>query len=183
MLLITRIIIVLLLLLVLVQDLLFRAVHWIIFPLLALGLLYLKWLENPVSSFAGFSQPVIVNLGFLIMIMGLLSLYLFLRKGRLINITDGFIGWADILFQGAIAFYLSVLNYLFFYIASMPLVLLLWLLWQSVTGNKNKHIPLAGFQSILFILFLAGDWTCFQLHITGDDWVLRNVMPWIQRSR
>lgn len=152
-----------------------RAVHWIAFPLLAIGLLYLHVPEH--HNFAIVFQQTVNNICFLVLVLAVLTLYFYFKKGRFINITDGLIGWGDVLFQLVIAVYLSVLNYIFFYIASMPVVLLMWILWQSVTKNKNKYIPLAGFQSLLFIVFLAGDWWYFHINITDDYWLLRYLIP------
>jgi hypothetical protein len=163
---------------ILLQDFWFRAVHWLFFPLLTFGLFSLQLLETREPG-AAFRQTG-VNMVFLTLIFTLLTLYFSIREKKLINISKGMLGWADILFLVAIAFYLSVMNYLFFYIASMLLTLLLWLLYKGITRNKSKQIPLAGFQSLLFIVFLAGDWWCFHIHITDDYWLLRNLMPWIQ---
>ncbi|MDN3580768.1 hypothetical protein [Mucilaginibacter flavus] len=163
---------------ILLQDFWFRAVHWIFFPLLTIGLFSLQLAETHDYHIA--LQQSIINLAFLLLIFALLTLYLSVRKKKLINISKGMLGWADILFLVAIAFYLSVINFLFFYIASILSTLLLWLLYKGITGNKSRQIPLAGFQSLLFIVFLAGDWWCFHIHITDDYWLLRNLMPWIQ---
>lgn len=179
MLLIIRFVLLLSLLIILLQDFWFRAVHWALFPLLTVGLLSLKLLEGNDASLTG--EQIAVNLSFLVLVLAVLTAYLFMSRRRFINITKGLMGWADILFLAAIGFYLSVLNYVFFYIASIPLVLILWLFYQLLTGNKSKHIPLAGFQSLLFIVFLAGDWWYFHIRVTADYWLLHYLMPWIQR--
>ncbi|QEC79302.1 hypothetical protein [Mucilaginibacter ginsenosidivorax] len=167
------------LLVILLQDFCFRAVHWALFPLLTIGLLSLKLLEGNDASLAG--EQIAVNLSFLVMVLAILTGYLFMSRRRFINITKGLMGWGDILFLAAIGFYLSVLNYVFFYIVSIPIVLILWLFYQLIAGNKGKHIPLAGLQSLLFIVFLAGDWWYFHIRITDDYWLLRYLTPWIQQ--
>jgi hypothetical protein len=167
------------LLVILLQDFWFRAVHWVLFPLLIIGLLSLKLLEGSDTSLA--REQIAVNLSFLVLVLGVLTGYLSISRRRFINITLNLMGWADILFLAAIGFYLSVLNYVFFYIVSIPIVLILWLFYRLITGNKGKHIPLAGLQALLFIVFLAGDWWCFHIHITDDYWLLHYLMPWIQQ--
>jgi len=174
-----RFILLLCLLVILLQDFWFRAVHWALFPLLAVGLLSLKLLESNDAGLAGIQ--IVVNLSFLVLVMAVLTGYLSISRRRFINVTAGLMGWADILFLAAIGFYLSVLNYIFFYIVSIPLVLILWLFYQLLTGKKNKHIPLAGFQALLFIVFLTGDWWYFHINITDDYWLLHYLMPWIQQ--
>jgi hypothetical protein len=179
--LILRLALLLVLLFIFLQDMWFRAVHWALFASLAAGLASLQYWGQP--GLAIVIRQALSNLGFLILVLSLVTLYFSMKKGKLVRLTDELMGWGDILFLTAIAFYLSPLNYILFFILSMPLALLLWLLWQSVSKNKNKHIPLAGFQSILFIVFLAGDWWYFHRNITDDNWLLLYLIPWLQHHQ
>jgi hypothetical protein len=169
------------LMLIFLQDMWFRAVHWALFVLLATGLGSLQYLVRPDISQV--MIQVLSNLGFLVLVLILVTLYFSLKKGKLVRLTDELMGWGDILFLAATGFYLSPLNYILFFIVSMPLALLLWLLWRSMSKNKNNHIPLAGFQSLLFIVFLAGDWWCFHKNISDDNWLLLYLIPWLQHHQ
>ena len=120
--------------------------------------------------------PILFNTGFIVTIVLLVTFYLSWRHKRWVNINEGFLGWGDVLFLGGIACYLSVLNFLFFYLVSLICVLFLWLLFRRLT--HSKYIPLAGFQSLIFIVFLTTDWWYFHLPITDDYWLLRFFIPW-----
>jgi hypothetical protein len=165
----TQMTILLLLGIVFVQDMMYRAVTWYVFPLLAAGFLCLQLLTG--GALMTIWQPVLINAGFVLLLLLLLCLYFFLKQGRWMNITKDYLGMADILFWGAVACYLSVLNFLFFFMISLSCIILLWLPWKQ--GAKNKYIPLAGLQSLMLIVFLGGDWWHYHLRITDDQWLLR----------
>ncbi|WP_428330280.1 hypothetical protein [Mucilaginibacter sp.] len=156
-----RCLIVLVLLLVFVQDQRSRAVHWLLFPLLVV----LFW---ALKGFRWDWQPVAINLALLALQLALLSLYFSLRHGRLVNVTDGMLGWGDLLFLAATAFYFSVLNFLLFYILSLVIVLTVWLLWKPA----SKEIPLAGHQALLLAVLLLTTWSIWRVNLTDDGWLL-----------
>ncbi|NVM62224.1 magnesium-transporting ATPase (P-type) [Mucilaginibacter sp. SG538B] len=120
-------------------------------------------------------EPVTFNLLFVGLQLAVLTIYFSLKDGRIIDITQQLLGWGDILFFLAAAFYLSVLNFVFFYVASLIVVLFCWLLWRLILAKDAGHIPLAGFQSVLLILFLMADWWCFHFDVTADNW-LRHML-------
>jgi len=88
------------------------------------------------------------------------------------------LGWGDVLLLLCIAFYLPVLNFLFFYIASLVLVLVIWLFWQVVSKGENKYIPLAGLQAMMFGLFLLACRFLLHINIADDTWVLNFIHKW-----
>jgi hypothetical protein len=167
------IIIISLLGLVFIQDMIYRAVTWYLFPVLLIGLLAVRLLSG--ESFSAIGQSSIVNFAVVVMILLVLTLYLLLRNGRVLNITKDHLGIGDILFFGVVACYLSVLNFMFFFNVSLVFSILLYLLIRGIT--KSKYIPLAGFQSLVFIVFLVGDRWYFHFHITDDAWLLRLYNP------
>ncbi|MDB5124742.1 MAG: hypothetical protein JWP94_2871 [Mucilaginibacter sp.] len=122
------------------------------------------------SSFSETWQPVLFNIGFLMLQLLLVSIYFSAKQSRWINITAGLLGWGDILFLCSIAFYLSFVNFLFFFIISLLCVLAGWAGWQAVSQNKGKQIPLAGLQALLFMLFIAADWWIKPVNLSKDDW-------------
>jgi len=114
-------------------------------------------------------------MGFIVLQLLFLTLYFSVRNRKFVNITSGLLGMGDILFLLSTAFYLSTLNFLFFYIVSLIGALLLWLTLQSLSTKKNKYIPLAGFQSLIFMLFLACDWWLRSFDLTNDTWLLNLI--------
>ena len=92
-----------------------------------------------------------------------------------VNIMANLLGWGDVLFLISIAFYLSTLNFLLFYMVSLVGSLLIWVIWQTIYITKNKHIPLAGLQALIFTVFLAGDWGLKYFSLVNDAWLLRLI--------
>jgi len=156
--------------LIFVQDVRSRSVYWFLFPILlvlfsAAGLLQYR-------SLTAIGQTAFINCTFLALQFLLVSLYFSLKNRRWINITADLLGWGDILLLLCVAFYLSVLSFLFFYIGSLIGALLIWLIWQAIAAQKDKHIPLAGLQAILLGAFLTVDWFRLHLNLTDDAWLL-----------
>ncbi|WPU99888.1 hypothetical protein SNE26_28165 [Mucilaginibacter sp. cycad4] len=155
-----------------IQDFKSRSVYWFWFPCLAVAFAGMHWFR--FRQLGDYWEPVTFNVLFVSLQLTLLTLYFSLKNGRVVNITRQLLGWGDILFFLAAAFYLSVLNFLFFYVASLIVVLFCWLLWQFISVKGERYIPLAGFQSILLIVFLMADWYCFHFDVTDDNW-LRHI--------
>jgi len=152
-----RIAILALLALVFAQDMRSRAVYWLLFPVLTALFIVLT----------GFSVVAVINIVFLLVQFLLVSAYFSIKKRRWVNVMKGLLGWGDMLFLLSIAFYLSVLNFIFFYIASLLFVLLF--------AARYKHIPLAGLQALLFAVLLTTDWWIKPFNLTNDDWLLRLI--------
>ena len=164
-----EVIIIAVLLFIFYQDILYRAVYWIVFPLL-LPLMIVVAVKGHTI------QDVIIsssyNIGFLLVQLILLFVYFSVKERRLVNITCGYLGWGDILFLLCIAFYLSPFNYLIFYIASLIVVLCFSLTLSYLKSTKESKIPLAGLQAIMFSLLFLADWRMDIFNMTNDDWVL-----------
>ena len=174
----SELLIIVVLLLIFFQDAAARSVYWLMFPIVLL-LLVVEGFSGQHRSLSVIAQTTLVNWGFLAIQFFILSLYFSLKNRRLVNITNEFIGWGDILLLLCIAAYLSVLNFLFFYIQSLIASLLTWLCWQVMAGQKNKHIPLAGLQAIFFSIFLMADWYWLHFNSTDDAWILNYLHRWI----
>jgi hypothetical protein len=173
-----EIIIIGVLLLIFVQDIRSRSVYWVLFPVLTVLFIIMHLLQHHL--FADAWQPVLLNSTFLALQFLIVSVYFSIKNKQWVNITTSFLGWGDMLFLLSIAFYLSVLNFLFFYIISLIAVLLIWMLWQAVAKEKNKQIPLAGLQALIFSVFLTGDWWFNSFDLTNDDWLLHLITKWTQ---
>ncbi|MGV8879641.1 MAG: hypothetical protein ACOH2A_11485 [Sphingobacteriaceae bacterium] len=152
-----------------VQDLKSRSVYAFWFPALLL-LFACEQLSH--QSILQIAKPVLINLAFLLLQFLLLSLYFSAKNRKWVNITSGLLGFGDIFFLVCIAFFLSVLNFVLFYVLSLLLILLCWLIWMWLPGAKNRHIPLAGLQAILFGLVFIVDWFLPMIDLTRDNWLL-----------
>lgn len=149
------------------QDLLCRAVYWWCFPVLAILMGVLKYnllgLEHTLIDVA-------YGLFFLITQLFILWIYFSAKHKKLINITDNYLGWGDVLFLIAIPFYLSPVNYVLFYVVSLILVLLYALTTTKLITN-NKHIPLAGLQAALLGIAMIIDYAVPNLVLYEDNWM------------
>ncbi|PTQ92456.1 hypothetical protein C8P68_11256 [Mucilaginibacter yixingensis] len=154
-----------LLLLIFKQDVKDRMVWVWAFPLLAVALAWLNYREQHIYDF----RQLAVNLIFLFVQLGLVSLYFSIKNKTWTNITSELLGWGDILFLCALAFYLPVVNFIVFYLSSLLLILLYWVLRKP----NNRHIPLAGLQALLFALLLCSGWLVPALNLQQTDWILK----------
>lgn len=147
-----RILVLFILLLIFIQDLKSRSVYWFLFPVLVILFFAISLLQH--RSFFEILQPAWMNLSFLAIQMLLVSVYFSVKNKHWVNITNELLGWGDILLLVSVAFYLSVLNFLFFYLGSLVISLVCWLIWKLVLAKENKQVPLAGFQAIGMAVFL-----------------------------
>jgi hypothetical protein len=161
------------LLIIFVQDIKERSVYWFLFPVLLLLFLGLQLLQG--HAFGEMGQSVMVNIGFLVFQFLIVSAYFSVKNKKWTNITVGLLGWGDVLFLLTLCFYLSVLNFLFFYIASLILVLMIWLVWQFLAKERNKQVPLAGLQALVFAVFSGACWWIWPLNLTNDNWLLNVI--------
>lgn len=151
------------------QDVRYRAVYWMLFPLL-LALMFFLAVQQ--QGMADLTMNSGYNLIFLFIQLCILFLYFSVKARGFVNITSGYLGWGDILFLLCIAFYFSPLNYLLFYILSLITVLLITLIMYRFSNSKELKIPLAGLQAILFAIVLIADWGMETINITSDYWLV-----------
>ena len=127
------------------QDVRFRGIHWVVFPLLLIGSFWINeaWLWIDVLS----------NVGFLVGSLLALTVYLTLKEGRLVNITKGYFSWGDILFLLALAPLFAFRGYLIFFTFGTCLTLLMHIVASMI--KRQKTIPYAGYMAIVGIGFLV----------------------------
>ncbi|MBB3971034.1 hypothetical protein [Mucilaginibacter phyllosphaerae] len=153
------------------QDIRFRAVSWLFFPVLALlyiahGIVSGIYLKEVLFNTA-------LNIAFLLVVFTVVWLYISLRQRRLIYLPDKLIGWGDILFLLCICFFFTLLNFILFYITSLFIIIVLWLIWVSLRpGTAYRHVPLAGLQALILSVFLIIDWSNRSIDLTSDNWLL-----------
>lgn len=151
------------------QDLVYRAVYWFCFPVLAVVMLMLKY------NFSGLEEALTqagYGLAFLTVQLAILWIYFSIKKKTLVNLTNDYLGWGDVLFLVAIAFYLSPASYIIFYVISLIAVLLYTLLAALLSDNaRNPHIPLAGLQAALLVLMVLVDYVSPKFMLYDDSWL------------
>lgn len=128
------------------QDLKNRSVHWTLFPLLLLAAVLVQ--ENELNY-----VEWIYNVCFLAFLMAALTVYVSLRNGKLVNITNGFFSWGDILFLIAVIPVFSFSSYLFFFTLGTMLTLILHLI-TLLFYKKDRTIPYAGYMSLIAVVYV-----------------------------
>lgn len=150
------------------QDMKYRAVYWILFPVLALGLFSIKY---SMIGWIGALTDTSYALAFFSLQLFLLWLYFSVKKRRLTDITVDYLGLGDILLLVSIAFYLSPLNYILFYTGSLILVLIYACIIQQIESVQDKRIPLAGLQAAFMMILILCGFVFPQMKLYEDLWL------------
>lgn len=158
--------IVLILLGLLYQDLKYRAVYWIFYPVL-LALMVLLALKS--KGYELLIADTIMNITFLSSQLIFLIIYISIKRRRLTNITNDYLGWGDVLFLFVLTFYPSPANYFAFYLSSLILILISSI---STARQKPRTIPLAGLQAGLFAIVLVLD---NNNNFLNDNWIFNSI--------
>ena len=140
-----QILLVMLLMLIFLQDLKTRSVYWFLFPvLMALSFIF---------AWRSITWAWAWNIGFLLLMMTVLTVYVSLKESRLVNITKGYFSWGDILFLLAVTPLFSLQLYVFFFTAGTVISLLIHLV--SMRFHRQDTIPYAGYMSLFLIPFIV----------------------------
>ncbi|MGM9475195.1 hypothetical protein ACS5PU_02150 [Pedobacter sp. GSP4] len=134
------------------QDFRYRGIYWWLFPVLLFLIIAEAYLGGTVADRIRYAAA---NVSFILFQVLLLSAYISLRVGRLTNIFNGYLGLGDLLYLLCISPAFPFLNYVFFYVASLMLVILLSLLFRKTAKVNGSKIPLAGYQALLLMLVLT----------------------------
>ena len=128
------------------QDVRYRGIHWLAFPFILAGALALNWNELDLIA-------LVYNVGFLLFLLLGLTLYLTLKERKLVNITEGYFSWGDILFLLAITPLFSVQWFVIFFTFGTILTLFFHLIASMI--KPQKTIPYAGYLAVVCIGYLA----------------------------
>ncbi len=151
------------------QDLKYRAVYWFCFPVLAAIMFTLKF--KLTGSLEALTQAA-YGIAFLVVQLAILWIYFSLKKRSIINLTNDYLGWGDVLFLAAITCYLSPINFIIFYVVSLIAVLLYTLIATLLSDkSRNPHIPLAGLQAALLAPLMVFDFVYPNLMLYDDTWL------------
>lgn len=161
------------LLVLFIEDAKRREVYWLLFPLLAAVFIWIRWANNGLSI--AYFEGVLAGNVFLLIQGFLLSCYFSFKNRRWTNITNELLGLGDILFLISVSFCFSLASYIVFYVVSLFVVMLIWLVWQMTQRKNSGEIPLAGLQALLLACFLASAWWVFPLDLINDDWIVRII--------
>lgn len=154
------------------QDMRYRLVYAMLFPVLMVLYLFYAYQHN---FWTDVLSRIALNFSFLFIQFLLLILYFSLKSRKWVCLTQDYLGWGDILFLASLAFYLSPLNYLLFYVLSLFLILVYSLILSGGRAT-NARIPLAGLQALLFLLVLLLEWQSHLFSLQSDQWILNRII-------
>ncbi|WP_158829397.1 hypothetical protein [Mucilaginibacter lacusdianchii] len=167
-----KILIAFVLLMIFAEDMRSRSVHWYLFPLLALELGLLHYWQAG-QSLLNLLASAGLTLLFLFLQLALVTAYFSFKNKRFTNITAGLLGWGDVLLLTSLTCYLPLLHFIVFYIGSLVVILLFWIIYQKTVVGKQSTVPLAGLQSLLFVLLLAFSWLHPDLSLVDDSQLIQ----------
>ncbi len=128
------------------QDIRFRGVHWLVFPLILGGAIALNWDDLNATM-------LLYNAGFLVFLLLGLTLYLSLKEQRLVNITKGYFSLGDILFLIAIIPLFTFQWFVIFFTFGTIITLVFHLIASMI--KPQKTIPYAGYMAIVGIGYVT----------------------------
>lgn len=144
--LIALVIAVLLLGTIFVQDIRSRSIWWFLPPLLFGAFAAYRW---ETLDWAELGR----NVAFVLFLMGMLTLYIRLRFGKLENPFKAYFGLGDFLFILALTPLLSFREFVFFFTIGTFLTLAIHLIAQLI--RRSATIPYAGYFSLVTLAYLA----------------------------
>lgn len=153
------------------EDMRSRLVHWFWFPLLVTGFIILRYSVEESLPEIAFSSAA--SLGFIALQLLLVSLYFSFKAKRWVDITTSLLGWGDVLLLMSIAFYFALPSFLLFYVLSLLVILIGWLIYQRFAKRPATLIPLAGLQAVILLFTLTMQWW-------RPDWMLFDAAAWMK---
>lgn len=137
---------------VIYQDFKNKEISWFLIPLLLI-----VGTSNALLSidFKEFLTYVGINLSMVILNLLGVTLFISIKEKKIKNITDSYLGLGDILFFLVLTILFSPFNFIIFFIGSILLTSLVYIIVMLFDKNKQPLIPLAGAMSLVLIVVLA----------------------------
>lgn len=132
------------------QDFKFRAVTWVLFPLLATVIVLDNIFVHALPMVVDF---YLINFCFISVQLCLIILYFSFKNKRIVKLWDQHLGAGDILFFMILCLFFSPINFLLFYIGSLLLTVVVVLVLRRSYSSINV-IPLAGIQSAFLAVLI-----------------------------
>ncbi len=130
------------------QDFRNRQIHWFLLPIFGIGLFFLNFSRIGLrATLYNFFENVL----FLFLVFVFTYIYFIIKKRKFIKLVDNYIGLGDILFLVVIAIYFTPFIFVFFFIFSMLLTLLIFGAIHIFKNLEFSTIPLAGLIAIYMI--------------------------------
>jgi hypothetical protein len=154
-----------LLVFIIIEDFKFRAVSWWIFPMLAIAFIGIEYTSLRL-------QDIVLNSCFTFIQLIMLSLYFSIKEKKVINITQNYLGWGDIVLWIASCLLFSPLNFVLFFMSSLVFTMMVVAGWK-LTKIKPvmTTVPLAGIQAMALLLLLMATVFSDKILFRDDSWI------------
>lgn len=163
--------VIIILAIIIYQDFRYRAVSWILFPVLFVFLFILSSVTNGIQSTG---TTAMYNSLFFFSQLLIGFLYLYLKKSQQHFSMHRYIGMGDILFFLAISPFIQLPYYILFLLSGMAFILIIYGIIYLLYREEilKRTIPLAGIMSayLLAIITIQLNWPNFM------DWTLRSKL-------
>jgi len=147
------------------QDARYRGIVWWLFPLLFIMLSILSardiGMYSTVCNFALNGLFIVVQVLFL-------AFYFSIRRKKITNIFNGYLGLGDFLLLVSLAVYFPVLSFVGFYVLSLLAVICITLIVTLILKIRIKKIPLAGYQAALFFVLVLVELSSETIRFSRD---------------
>lgn len=153
---------------VIFYDFRYRAVPLVVLLFtLIIAFIRLLWINNVRTGlmYAG------INLFGCLLLLGMTVLFLFMLKGKLFNPVNRYLGAGDLFFFPVICFSFSPVNFLFFFMFSLMMILIL----KPIIFRKSHTIPLAGMQAVFLVLLITIS-GLIRLNLFNDVFLLYHLL-------
>lgn len=137
------------------QDFSSRSVWWV----LLVGCIVATFAEGWMLQGAGLMPIAGLNLALMLAQLVLLKAVFTIKNRQNTTVADKLLGWGDILFFAVPCLYFSVFNFVIFYVLSLLVVLLAYILWKRYNAKTDSEIPLAGGMALLLLLARIPEYT------------------------
>lgn len=134
------------------QDFRLREISWILFPVLAIIVIFIATLELSIKTFISFT---VFNIVFITIQLAVLAIYFSLKNKKLTLRLDKYIGLGDILLFYVFSLAFSPMNFIIFFTVSLFIILIIWLIISLIAKPKITTIPLAGAFSLVMLVLMG----------------------------
>jgi hypothetical protein len=150
------------------QDFKQRQISWFFIPLLLAGFIYKAFYTNNGVGVNG----LLVNVGFVLLQLTVLTIYMSVKNKKMVNIINSYLGIGDVLFFIVLCGAFSPINFLVFYLCSIVLTLIGYLLYNIMIKGSQKEIPLAGAMASGMILLMIANIFLPKMNLYSDDFFI-----------
>ena len=138
------------------EDVRYRLVRFVLYLILVTLVLIQRFQYVSLNEFLDYSG---INLIYIVLLLAAISIYLYVKYGRFQNLML-FFGVGDILLWIILACWFDTVEFIIFNSISLIVALLLHVVLTKFSFYKaQKTVPLAGFQSLCFlVVFIFTSW-------------------------